>query len=417
MRQARGVKTLLHDAVQLTTELVREGIVLSTHGVLDTVQQVNRAVQVVTDAGLDLAEQLRASSSAAQSSSVTVREAAVEMRSDVTKTARWAADAALGVVNGVVGDHLHHSGNGLDLGMSFRVGDSYVTPTSEALRQALPNPSSKVALFVHGLAATEWSWCLSAETYHGEADVCFGKLLARDLGYTPVWLRYNSGRHVSENGRLLATELERFLLAYPATVTELVIIGHSMGGLLSRSACHYGTLAGLRWPTLVRHVFCLGSPHRGAPLEKLGNVLTHVLGAIALPATRIPARILAGRSAGIKDLRHGALLDEDWLDRDPDALRSEGQQEVPLLAHVCYHFVSATVTQDPDHPVGRIVGDLLVRVPSSQGPVTHTSHFAVETLRFGGIMHHQLQNHRSVYEVIRRACADPSPDGTDGTDG
>ena len=136
------------------------------------------------------------------------------MRSDVVKTSGWAVDAALGLVNAVVGDHLHREGNGLDLGMSFRIGDSYVELARDASSVIVPNPSPKVALFVHGLATTEWSFCLGSQTYHGEPGVSFGSLLARDLGYTPVWLRYNTGRHVSENGRLLAAQLERFLETY-----------------------------------------------------------------------------------------------------------------------------------------------------------------------------------------------------------
>ena len=430
MRRIRGIKALLHDGVDLTTDLVREGMEssartvrrvtdrvepiagavrvvdsvrqFSTLGVMKTIKVVNRAVQKVSDAGLDLAEQLSLLPAGTGSGAGMVPPA-VSMRSDVVKTSGWAVDAALGLVNAVVGDHLHREGNGLDLGMSFRIGDSYVELARDASSVIVPNPSPKVALFVHGLATTEWSFCLGSQTYHGEPGVSFGSLLARDLGYTPVWLRYNTGRHVSENGRLLAAQLERFLETYPIPIVELVLIGHSMGGLVARSACHYASIESLRWPGLVSHVFCLGSPHRGAPLEKLGNVLTGVLGAIDLPGTLIPARILAGRSAGIKDLRHGALLDEDWVGRDPDALQSEGQREVPLLPSVNYHFVSATITSDPEHPLGQIMGDLLVRVPSSSGPVTHAESFAIETLRFGGVMHHQLQNHPAIYEVIRSA--------------
>ncbi|HPH29934.1 MAG TPA: alpha/beta fold hydrolase [Pseudomonadota bacterium] len=403
MRRIRGLMALLHDGVDLTADLLREGMESSAR----TVKLVNRTVRVVTDVGLDLVERVAGQQADAAHAADPALPPAVAMRSDVMKTSRWASDAALGLVNAVVGDHLHRHGNGLDLGMSFRIGDCYVPLDRKIPEQVLPQPSPKVALFIHGLATTEWSFCLGAETYYGEPGVSFGSLLHRDLGYTPVWLRYNSGRHVSENGRLLAAELERFLAAYPIPVEELVLVGHSMGGLVARSACHYASSESKTWPSLVSHVFCLGSPHRGAPLEKFGNLLTRVLGAIDLPGTRIPARILAGRSAGIKDLRHGALVDEDWIGRDPDALLQDGQREVPLLPSVSYHFVSATVTTDPDHPLGRIIGDLLVRVPSSSGPVTHSETFAIETRHFGGVLHHQLQNHPAVYEVLRSGCALP----------
>ena len=138
-----------------------------------------------------------------------------------------------------------------------------------------------------------------------------------------------------------------------------------------------------------------------------------MLGAIDLPGTLIPARSLEGRSAGIKDLRHGNLVDEDWIGRDPDALVDGGRAEVPLLPDVAYHFVSAAVTGDPEHPLGRLVGDLLVRVPSATGPVVRESSFAIETRGFGGVLHHQMQNHPAVYAVIRDALAPTKPVGSE----
>lgn len=435
MRRFRGLKALVHDAVELTTDLVREGMEatartvtrvtdqvaplagptrsvdelrrLSTTGVLGTIKLVNRTVEAVSNLGVDLADELRIPSEVTAAVSK-----AVPMRSDVMRSASWIGDAALGLVNAVLGDHLHQRENGLAVDMVFRVGDTYVSPDRNTLSQLLPKPSPKVALFIHGLATTEWSWCLAAEAYHGDSVVNFGTLLARDLGYTPIWLRYNTGRHVSLNGRQLAEQLERLVEAYPVPIEELVLVGHSMGGLVARSACHYGSEQGRRWIGLVRRVFCLGSPHRGAPLEKFGKVLTSVLDSIDLPGTVVPARLLARRSDGIKDLGHGSLVDEDWVGRELDAVRDGELREVPLLPGVGYHFVSATITQDPEHPVAKIIGDLLVRLPSSSGPPLRAGTFTVETRRFGGVMHHQLQNHPSVYEVLRRACAGDDTPGS-----
>lgn len=430
MRRWRGLKSLVHEAIDRTVDLVGEGHEstarnvmrvtdriepvraparavdairrVSTRGVLGSIKLVNRAVEAITDAGLDLVE------ARAREQSTPGLVPAMPMRSDVLRTAEWIGDAGLGLVNAAIGDHLKARDNGLDLGMVLRAGDAYLARLdAETVKAAIAAPSPRVVLFVHGLGTTEWSWVLEAHAYHGDPTATFGSLLARDLGVTPIWLRYNTGCHVSTNGRALSELLERFVLAYPIPIEELVLVGHSMGGLVVRSACHYGAEAGAGWVGRVRRVISLGSPHRGAPLAKLGAVLTTVLGAIDLPATLVTSRVLEGRSAGIKDLRHGWLVDEDWIGRDLDALDAGPGREIPLLPTVTYSFVSATVTRDPEHPLGRMIGDLLVRVPSStpHDAVLEEHTFPIETERFGGVMHHQLQNHPAIYEVVRRALS------------
>ncbi|MFO0559262.1 MAG: alpha/beta fold hydrolase [Polyangiales bacterium] len=423
MRRWKGLKALVHDAVDHTTRLIEEGhesvarvamAVLDqvepvkdvahtvddarrvvTSGVLASVRAVNRAVQVASDAVIDVA---------AQAASVDAErvEGPIELRSDRMKSLAWVGDAALGAINGVVGDTLEASSNGLDLGMALRSKSRFIdTASAESVRDALENPSGKIAIFVHGLCTTEWSWCLEAEQYHGAPDVNFGVLLERDEEFVPIFARYNTGRHISQNGRALAEQIEALVSRWPVAVTDIALIGHSMGGLVSRSATHFADREGKQWRTKLTHVVSLGSPHHGAPLEKIGNVLTSALLAIDWPATKIPGRILQGRSAGIKDLRYGYVLDEDWLGRDPDALLENNQSETAPLDGVAYCFISATMTQDPEHPVGKIVGDLLVRVPSAEAERIRERSFEIETARFGGVMHHELQNHPDVYAQVR----------------
>jgi pimeloyl-ACP methyl ester carboxylesterase len=235
--------------------------------------------------------------------------------------------------------------------------------------------------------------------------VNFGTLLQRDLGFTPVWVRYNTGRHVSENGQELNAKLEALIASWPIEPSDVVLIGHSMGGLVVRSASHYAKETGSKWIARVRRIFLLSSPHRGAALEKFGHLATAVLGAIDTPATRIPALILRGRSAGIKDMRHGSLVDDDWLGRDLDALTAAAARSIPLLDGIEYHFVSASITSDPDHPLGKLVGDVFVHAWSASGPTCSDHAFRIETRHYGGVMHHQLQNHPDVYEHIRAACS------------
>ena len=134
-----------------------------------------------------------------------------------------------------------------------------------------------------------------------------------------MYVRYNSGRHISENGRSLSELMEELVAAWPVEVERIALVGHSMGGLVARSACCHAAEDGADWARLVRHSVSLGTPHMGAPLEQAVHVLS--AGLAALPETRPFANFLRRRSGGIRDLRQGSLVDEDWRDCDPDALR------------------------------------------------------------------------------------------------
>ena len=160
-----------------------------------------------------------------------------------------------------------------------------------------------------------------------------------------------------------------------------------MGGLVARSACHVGG----DWTQLVKHVVSLGSPHTGAPLESAVHYTAAALG--VMPESRPFAGFLRRRSAGIRDMRRGSLVDEDWQGRDPEALRAAACQEVPLLENARHCFVAATVTSRPDHPVARVIGDWLVLERSA-------SHRAQETLHVGSAHHLALLNHPAVYERL-----------------
>lgn len=426
MRTWRGVKALVHDAVDATVELVREGhesssravrrvsdkiepisapvrVVddlrrWSTSGVLGTIKFANRSLETLSDLGLSVAFP-------ASEEAQALPTEAVPLLSSIIGDKIWLGDATLGLLNAAVGDHLHRSGSELDLSMVFRIGDEYVAAEGPALSEALKNidASEKVAVFVHGLGTTEWSWCLEAEAYHGDPSANFATMLARDLGFTPIFVRYNTGRHVSDNGRRFAALLESLALAYPMPIEDLSVFGHSMGGLVASSACVHAEEHDMAWTKFLRRVFYFGSPHQGAPLARVGHALTETLGQVDLPATQILARILEKRSAGVHDLYNGAIVDEEWLTHHP---LSRDSLPVPHAAH---YFVSASVTEDAAHPLGQIIGDLLVRVSSASGPRMSEHAFPIDTKHYGGVMHHHLQNHPAVYAQVRAAC-----ESTDG---
>ena len=304
---------------------------------------------------------------------------------------------ALAALNAYVGDALAAIGSELALTMTLRHRGADLPLDPEGLARALPDAGPRVAIFVHGLGETDVSWRLRADAERPGYGAC----LQRDLGHTPIELRYNTGLHISDNGRALAGLLEELCDAWPVAVREIVVVGHSMGGLVARSACHYGHGEGHRWTGAVRHVFCLGSPHLGAPLEKGVNALGWALGRV--PEARPLANVLNVRSAGIKDLRYGSCAEEDWCDCDPDELLTDRCHDVPFLPGARFYFVAATVSQRPGDPLGAILGDLLVRVPSASGAGRRRQiGFAVEDgHHVGGVTHFDLLNHPAVYGQIR----------------
>jgi pimeloyl-ACP methyl ester carboxylesterase len=317
-------------------------------------------------------------------------------RAPLSATPRGAA--VIGAVQGLRGDVLEREGSALHAPMAVRVAVAPVAPDAEALRAAFPAATGRLVVFLHGLMETEHAWALGAERSGGT----YGDRLAAELAVTPVFVRYNSGRHISENGRSLAELLDALCAAWPATVDEIALVGHSMGGLVARSAAHQAAEDGVTWPRLVRHVVSLGTPHLGAPLAQGTGALAALLG--ALPETRPFAGLLRKASAGIRDLRAGSLVDEDWKDRDPDGLRAAAVAEVPLLEGATHCFVSATVTRTPGHPVGRLVGDLLVLEGSAagRGRARRIGFRDDDGLHVGSATHFALLNHPAVYAQLRR---------------
>jgi pimeloyl-ACP methyl ester carboxylesterase len=304
--------------------------------------------------------------------------------------------ALIGVLNGLIGDRLETERPELVQPMGLRVDGRPVDPDSHSLGRAFPGARGRMVVFLHGLMETEWSWRRGA---HPDREA-YATRLARDIGCTPVFVRYNTGRHVSENGAELAELLERVVDGWPVRVREIALIGHSMGGLVSRSAAYRAAERDMAWVRRVRHTVSLGSPHMGAPLAQAVHYAS--AGLSRLPETAPFGAFLRRRSAGIRDLRQGSLVDEDWRDQDPDALRAKACAEVPLLEGATHCFVAATITRSPRHPVGRLVGDTLVLQPSASGR-SRTRRIPFEDeygLHVGGTHHIALLNHPEVYEKL-----------------
>ena len=256
-------------------------------------------------------------------------------------------EALLAAVNGVLGDRLASSGNPLAIPMRLRHGGEPVV--AERARR-------RIVVLAHGLCMNDLQW--------QRDGVDHGITLERKRGYTPVYLHYNSGRHVSENGRELAPQLDALVATWPVPVDELVIVGHSMGGLVARSACHYG--AASAWLGKLSKMVFLGTPHHGAPLERGGSWVHMVMDMSAYSAPF--ARLARIRSAGITDLRHGSVLEEDWHGHDRFARGNPLPRFVPVPAGVKCHAVAATIGKREGDAADRLLaGDGLVPLASALG--------------------------------------------------
>lgn len=304
-------------------------------------------------------------------------------------------EAVLAALNGLFGDLLAYAGNPLAIPMRLRTGGTAIDLSPGAL-VALPGAGPKLLILLHGLCRCDLQWRRAGQD-HGAA-------LARDLGYTALYLHYNSGRHISRNGRELADLLEELVGAWPGPIDEIALLAHSMGGLVARSACHYAEQAGHGWRAQLRHMVFLGTPHHGAPLERHGNWLTAVLGRSTLTAPL--ARLGEMRSAGITDLRYANLVDEDWRGRDRFDRDGGLPRPLPLPHGVACYTIAGTTGRRSGDLRDRWLGDGLVPVDTALG--RHAD--PARTLAFPksqqwiayGLHHLDLLSRPEVYEQLRR---------------
>jgi triacylglycerol lipase len=298
-------------------------------------------------------------------------------------------EASLAILNGAIGDYLARTANGLATETELFASASGGRPLAlerSAMRGRLPSPASRLVVLVHGLMCNESVWQMP-----DGAD--YGSLLTADLGYCPIYVRYNTGLPIAESGASLARALAGLVESYPGPVDEIVAVGHSMGGLIVRSACHAARLEHRPWLGRVRRAIYLGTPHLGTPLERVGRLATKILRAVPDPYTRLVAEIADMRSRGIKDLG--------------DGLR-DARHPVPLLPEMEHYLVAASLSGDPR--LAALFGDALVPVGSatngSVDPMSGAlppSHVRV----LGGADHLGLARDRAVYDCIRAWCAAP----------
>ena len=293
-------------------------------------------------------------------------------------------EAVAAAMNGVLGDHFEKGENPLAINMSFRIDGQPLD--ANQLAEFIENASNNVTIMIHGLCMNDLQWTRDGHNH--------GDLLADELDHTIIYLHYNTGLHVSENGRKLAEKLDAIKLKKGM---KLNIVGHSMGGLLARSACYYAKESNQSWLSIIDKIIFLGTPHHGANLAKGGH-WADVLLQIS-PYSAPFAKITKVRSSGLTDLRHGSIIDEDW--------QSEDERRIVALPEnvACYAIATITSEKPTAKLSDKIVGDGLVTINSALGihqNIQLDLNIAKQNQWTGHeISHMQLLSSKQVYQVIK----------------
>jgi len=273
-------------------------------------------------------------------------------------------EAVISSINGVLGDQLLATANPLTITMRLRHEGKPLILEKTALAQRLPQATGKLLVVLHGLCMNDLQWTSNG---YNHADV-----LAKALGYTPVYLHYNTGLHTSVNGQQFASLLDELILAWPQPIQELSLLVHSMGGLVSRSACYVAEQTKMAWRKHLKNIVFLGTPHHGAPLERVGNWIDTTLGSNLV--TKPFAAIGQIRSSGITDLRYGHVLESSWLGKDRFERSPDSREPLPLPVGVNCFTVAATTSLEASPMKDALIGDGLVPLRSALGQHDEAPH-------------------------------------------
>ncbi|MEP5569466.1 MAG: alpha/beta hydrolase [Halioglobus sp.] len=300
-------------------------------------------------------------------------------------------EAVISALNGVCGDHLQRSGNSLAIPMRLSVllppvaqpGESADLNQLQPLKEAPPlstlfetdkrsveiypqpialedssfSPTGRLLILSHGLSMNDREWTSNGHNHAQE--------LAEHGDYTPVYVLYNSGRNISTNAREFCEQLSGLLTTWPVPVESISFIGFSMGGLLTRSAMHIAKQEDHAWLAKIDKVVYVGTPHHGAVMERGGYWLQKALS--FSPYTAPLSALGRIRSAGITDLRHGNVQDEDWQHHDEHEDNNDHRRPTPLTGGIEHYAIAATLSKRSGERIGRLLGDGLVHPSSATG--------------------------------------------------
>lgn len=298
------------------------------------------------------------------------------------------AQALLSALNGVLGDYLLLRNNPLAIPMHFKKDGEVLSNTQ--LLDVINHSNGKLLIMIHGLCMNDLQWCRDGHDHGAE--------LAKESGMGAIYLHYNTGRHICDNGKQFADELES-LIKLTNRKLEINVLAHSMGGLVARSAFHVAEHSGHKWPQMLKKLVFLGTPHHGADLEKAGNWIDLILGAHSYTVPL--ARIVKVRSAGITDLRYGNVQEADWNTRERFEFSGDKRLPMPLPESVQCFAIATSANDSINNPLG----DGLVRIKSALGEHQNPA-FNLripDNQKWVGtnINHMQLLSDLKVYQVLK----------------
>lgn len=289
---------------------------------------------------------------------------------------------ALSVIHGFIGDSLPETHPRMTFEMGVRHDGRHVRLEPDAVAASYPDASDAIVVFVHGLCETEDYWLRRSRPRRDDRPEpgSYGRRLSEDEGWSPVFIRANTGLGTAESGAALSAVIGRLVEVWPTEVRRIALVGHSMGGLIIRRACAVATPS--PWVDLVSDVVTLGTPHLGSPVER--SIARGLRISEAVPELAAYRRIFSKRSAGVLEL-------------------SAGITDLPGLPHVNYRLVAASLTGSSHHPVALGVGDLLVQPRSAFGTPRHGPPLfpGASTLHVPRADHFDLLNHEAVYAAMR----------------
>ncbi len=344
---------------------------------------------------------------------------------------KW-ANISRSVLNGIIGDYLAKENNPLAIEMAFYHYNHPLILNENLAHQLMFSSgkplTNKIIVLIHGLTNLETIWDFKADlnTHQdiqnknhqqtpskqvndansitsGNIDFDnYGLRLQRDFDYTPLFLRYNTGLSIKENGKNLSDLLTQFIKFYPIPVDELVLMGFSMGGLLSRSAQKFACDNNLYWLEKLTNCYYIGTPHEGSPVEKISYITSSIVKSVPLTYVNQWADWIDLRSQGIKDLKDGLLDLNDTSSSSENNEPDPYKQSVKcgsFVEHAQHHFISGGLSKSKNSVTNKLIGDTLVR-HSSAHPMSAPDN--AKNSHFEGISHVPLAHSNRVYQQIKQ---------------